>query len=80
MVLAESTSVHTFTKILIISQKLLSIELFTYGSCVGETQKCAKLMALGPMWRWPAGNKAINLDFWAPFLCYFFFAKKESRN
>jgi hypothetical protein len=24
-------------------------------------------MALGPMWRWPVGNKAINLAFWGPF-------------
>jgi hypothetical protein len=36
-------------------------------------------MALGPSSGWPAGNKAINLDFWAPFLCYFLLALKESK-
>jgi hypothetical protein len=25
------------------------------------------------------GNNAINLDFWAPFLCYFLLATKESK-
>jgi len=46
----------------------------------GKPQKCAKLMALGPGSGWPVGNKAINLDFWAPFLCYFLLALKESKD
>ncbi|MEI8224735.1 MAG: hypothetical protein WCG82_02295, partial [Bacteroidota bacterium] len=38
----------------------------------GKTQKCAKLMALGPVSGRLVGNKTINLDFWAPFFGSFF--------
>jgi len=39
--------------------------------------KCAKLMALRPS-RWALrDSKAINLDFWAAFLCYLSFAAKR---
>jgi hypothetical protein len=38
----------------------------------GNPQKCAKRMALGPMWRMArVTTKSIRLDFWAVFLSYF---------
>ena len=48
--------------------------------CEGKSQKCANRMVLGPMPAEDVGNKAIRLDFWAAFLCYFLFLQKESRD
>jgi hypothetical protein len=45
----------------------------------GKTQKGAKLMALGPMWRWHEGNKAINLAFWGPFSFRSFLLGKQKK-
>jgi hypothetical protein len=46
----------------------IKMEILILQRCDGKPQKCAKLMALGPSSRRLVGNKAINLDFWAPFL------------
>jgi hypothetical protein len=63
-----------------VNPKSLTFNIYPeHNKCVGKTKKCAKLMALGHGSGGLVGNKAINLDFLAPFLYYFFLALKESK-